>query len=280
LTHSGVCLTTSVAILIGLTHPPPASGWGSAGHAIVVRAALAASEDLPDWFRDAPALAALSSTPDRWRDEEATVPALAGRRPDHFFDLDVWGSEPLPIDRWAYVARAERRHLQPEKVGVLPYALQEEYGVLQSAFRGARAGMPGARAAAQAAAGEVAHLAGDAAVPLHATRHHHGWVGPDPHGFTRDGSVHAWFETELVARLDAGGVRAAEGIRPLDSVERAILAMLAESLALVPRLYELERRARTVGDDGEARALVHDRLEAGATLLARLWRTAWERSAR
>ena len=38
----------------------------------------------------------------------------------------------------------------------------------------------------------------DAAVPLHATRHHHGWEGPNPRGFTRAPSVHAWFETDVV----------------------------------------------------------------------------------
>jgi hypothetical protein len=280
MTH--VCLEAMLAILVVLVRPAVAPAWGSAGHALVVRAALAASEELPRWFRDeGAALAALSNAPDRWRDEEQSVPALAARRPDHFFDLDVWGAEPLPADRWAYVARAERRHLRPETVGLLPFALQEECGVLQSAFRDARAGQPGAQAAALAAAGVVAHLAGDAAVPLHASRHHHGWIGPNPRGFTRDAGVHAWFESELVARVEGGAIRpGAEAWRPFTSVPSAVEEMLADSLVQVPRLYELERRARAEGDDDEARALVRERLTAGATLLARLWCTAWVRSAR
>jgi len=55
-------------------------------------------------------------------------------------------------------------------------------------------------------------------------------------------------------------------------------AARGDSLADVPRLYRLERESRDTHDDGSARALARARLAAGATLLARLWRTAWVRS--
>jgi len=246
----------------------------------VTRAALAASDGLPPWFRDAgDALAELSNAPDRWREAEKDAPALAARGPDHFFDLDVWGDEPLPPERWGYVARAVRRRLSPAAVGFLPFAIGEEYGVLLTAFRDVRAGRPGGREAALAAAGVLAHLAGDAAVPLHATRHHHGWVGPNPEGFTRAGEIHHWFEGALVAGVDPAEVRAArEASRALGDVPGAVHALLGDSLAQVPRLYRLERESRRTHDDADARALVRERLAAGATLLARLWRTAWVRS--
>ena len=57
-------------------------------------------------------------------------------------------------------------------------------------------------------------------------------------------------------------------------VPGAVQALLADSLAQVPRLYRLERESRRA----DARVLVRERLAAGATLLARLWRTAWVRS--
>jgi len=272
-----MCVTATLFILVVLTAPRLASAWGPAGHALVARAAVAASEGLPGWFRDAgDALVDLSNAPDRWRDEEKAVPALTARRPDHFFDLDLWGSERLPADRWAYVERAQRRRLEAAAIGFLPFALEEEYGVLRSALRDARAGRPGAQAAALAAAGVLAHLAGDAAVPLHASKHHHGWVGANPAGFTRLGEVHRWFESALVTGIDPGAITAGpDAGRALASVRGAITGAIAESLAQVPRLYELERRARVEHDDTEARALVRERLDAGATLLARLWRSAW-----
>jgi hypothetical protein len=274
-------LDMALAIFIVLAVPAAGSCWGPAGHALVTRAALAASDGLPAWFRGADdALADLANAPDRWREVEAAVPALAARRPDHFFDLDVWGPERLPPERWRYVERAEQRRIRPESVGFLPFAILEEYGALLTAFRDARAGRPGAQAAALAAAGILAHLAGDAAVPLHASRHHHGWIGANPGRFTRSGDVHHWFETELVTRVDGAGIRAGADARdPLDNVPRAVEGVLAGSLAEVPRLYETERRFREEHDEGLALDLVRERLVAGATLLARLWRTAWVRSA-
>jgi hypothetical protein len=275
-------MARTLTFLLVVLLPSPAATWGPEGHALVVRAALAARPELPGWFLEAgDALAELANAPDRWRTLDESIPALAARRPDHFFDLDDWGRAPLPADRWTYVQRATRRGLHPEAVGFLPFAILEEYGVLVSAFRDARAGRAGAQAEALAAAGVLAHLAGDAAVPLHATRHHHGWVGRNPGGFTRSPGVHHWFESDLVSRVDATHLRTGSGeVQRLRDVSAAVDGALAESLSLVPRLYELERRSRVQHQDEGAVALVEERLSAGARLVARLWRTAWSRSAR
>src|SRR5207249_5694284 len=243
MTRGDVRVSGVLAILLLLTLSGAAAGWGPEGHVIVTRTALAASEGLPRWFREAgDALAELSNAPDRWREVEKGAPALAARSPDHFFDLDVWGDEPLPPERWAYVERAARRRLRPAAVGFLPFAIGEEYGGLLSAFRDVRAGRPGGREAALAAAGALAHFAGDAAVPLHATRHHHGWVGPNPEGFTRAGQIHQWFESTLVARVEPAEVRAAPAAaRALGAVADAVQALLPDSLAHVARRYRLAR---------------------------------------
>jgi hypothetical protein len=257
-----------------------ALGWGGDGHALVVRAALASPADLPPWFRDAGGrLAALANAPDRWRALDDAVPELAARGPDHFFDLDVWGREPLPRDRWAYVHRAAARRLAPERIGFLPYAALEQYGILVSAFRDARAGVEGARDEALVAAGVVAHLVGDAAVPLHATRHHHGWVGRNPEGFTRHAGVHQWFETTVVRDVRGDDVRAGNQAGDgLSDVRGAVETMLASSLAAVPDLYRAERGQAKRPD--AARGLARARLAAGATLLAQIWQAAWRASVR
>jgi hypothetical protein len=280
MTHPDARVGGTLIILFVLTMAPAAFAWGPEGHAIVVRIALDGEERLPPWFREASAaLGALANAPDRWRELERSVPALGALGADHFFDVDDWGDEQLPPDRWAYVARAARRRLHPEKIGFLPFAILERYGELLGAFRDVQAGRPGGREAALATAGVLAHLVGDAAVPLHVTRHHHGWVGPNPEGFTRASTVHAWFESTLVTRLDPAVIpREPEAERTLGDVPGAVRALLADSLAQVPRLYRVERESRRSGDDGPARELVRERLEAGATLLARLWRTAWVRS--
>ena len=117
MTRRDVRVSCALAILLLLALARAAAAWGPEGHVIVTRAALAASDGLPPWFRDAgDALAELSNAPDRWREAEKDAPALAARGPDHFFDLDVWGDEPLPPERWGYVARAVRRRLSPAAV--------------------------------------------------------------------------------------------------------------------------------------------------------------------
>ena len=267
------------AVVLSCSLAPPAAAWGPLGHALVVRAALQKSDALPPWFTGASEqLADLANAPDRWREEERLVPALAARGADHYFDLDVWGRESLPRTRWVYARRAMQRGLSPEDVGFLPLALLEEYGTLLSAFRDVRASRPGAREGALAIAGVLAHLAGDAAVPLHLTRHHHGWKGRNPERFTQDPGIHRWFESTLVEGAKAEDIaREVDATRlPADATE-AVRAVLDDSLALVPRLYRLERDCRR-GDDDECRAMASARLAVGAALLLRLWESAWKRS--
>jgi len=272
-------LISRCALLFVCLASSAASAWGPLGHALVVRAALHKAESMPGWFRDAgDQLSDLANAPDRWREDERTVPALAARKADHFFDLDVWGRERLPDDRWAYVRRASQRGLSADEIGFLPFAMLEEYGVLLSAFRDVRASRPGGREGALAAAGVLAHLAADAAVPLHLTRHHHGWKGPNPEEYTRDPEVHRWFESKLVEGIKSDDVTGEVDAAHLPSDPAgATRAMLADSLSLVPRLYRLEKTCRRHADE-ECRAFARTRLAAGAALLVRLWETAWERS--
>lgn len=255
-----------------------AAAWGPRGHVLVTRGALAAADSLPPWFREAErALVELSIAPDRWKELNDEVPALRARAPDHYFELDLWGAATLPADRWGYVRETQRRRLEPVDVGFLPFALLEEYGILVSAFREARGGRAGAREQALSTAGMIAHLGGDAAVPLHATRHHDGWVGDNPRGYRRARGIHRWFESEIVNRDDARWLEMRPGsVGPAADVRREVLATLEASLAAVPRLYEAERRAHRSGDDADARGLVRERAAAGAALVAAIWQAAWQ----
>lgn len=266
-----------VLLLVLLAVASDVRAWGPRGHVLVTRGAVSAASSLPSWFRDAErALVELSISADRWKELQDQVPALRALAPDHFFDLDVWGAPALPTDRWGYVREAERRRLEPSRIGFLPFALLEHYGILVSAFREARGGRPGAREQSLTAAGMIAHFGGDAVVPLHATKHHDGWVGDNPRGFRRARGIHRWFESELVERDDAAwlGVRPGSVAASAD-VRREVLATIEASLALVPRLYEAELRSHRSGDDAAARALVRERAAAGAVLIAAIWQAAW-----
>jgi hypothetical protein len=270
--------TIAIVLLVAMSLVPRAArAWGPRGHILVTRGALTAARSLPSWFRDADrALVELSIAADRWKELEDEVPALRARAPDHYFELDLWGAGALPADRWAYVRDMERRRLEPTDVGFLPFALLEEYGILISAFRESRGGRPGAREQALGAAGMIAHLAGDAVVPLHATRHHDGWVGDNPRGFRRARGIHRWFESDIVEQDDAAWLGVSPGsVGASGDVRADVLAAIQASLAAVPRLYEAEQRAHRTGDRAEAQALVRERAAAGAVLLAAIWEAAW-----
>ena len=114
-------------------------------------------------------------------------------------------------------------------------------------------------------------------VPLHATRHHDGWVGDNPRGYRRARGIHRWFESEIVDRDDAAWL----GLEPGSVVASTdgggtYSRPSRTSLAAVPRLYEAEQRSHRSRDDGAARALVRERAAAGATLLAAVWQAAWK----
>jgi hypothetical protein len=266
-----------VLLLVLVALASDARAWGPRGHVLVTRGAVSAAGELPPWFRDAQrALVELSIAADRWKELEDEVPALRALAPDHYFDLDIWGAPPLPADRWGYVREAERRRLEPSQIGFLPFALLEQYGMLVSAFREARGGRPGAREQSLTAAGMIAHLAGDAVVPLHATKHHDGWVGDNPRGFRRARGIHRWFESELVEHDDAAWLGVPPGsVGASADVRKDVVATIEASLALVPRLYEAELRSHRSRDDSAARALVRERAAAGAVLVAAIWQAAW-----
>src|SRR5215470_16085115 len=80
MTRHGDRVARAAIILCVLTHAQTAWPWGSEGHEIVTRAALAAGDGLPPWFLAAtPALVDLSNAPDRWRELDEALPALAAR---------------------------------------------------------------------------------------------------------------------------------------------------------------------------------------------------------
>src|SRR5439155_16088033 len=92
-----------------------------------------------------------------------------------------------------------------ETPGFLPWAIERHYELLVSSLNTLRIveGLhDGARAAALEEArqnivhemGMLSHFVGDAAQPLHTTRHHHGWVGENPAGYTTASGFHAYID--------------------------------------------------------------------------------------
>jgi len=294
----------------------PASAWDGYGHRLITRLAVQnLREDIPAWVRDDASVVACSDgaqTPDRWRGVRvAQLKHL--NDPDHY--IDVEDLEPLgmtlrtmPPLRHEYVKRIALARSSPdfsgppidprkdlaktdEYPGFLPIAALETYGKIVSAFKLVRMqealGKPGsqieaAKWNARVHIGILAHYIGDAAQPLHTTKHHHGWVGDNPHGYTTDRKIHAYIDGEIlkIHRIGDDDVRpSCDFSRSLDSSDLfgEVLAHVERSFAQMEPLYKLKLTGDLEKDEGKR--FIASRLADGASMLNAMIEQAWIDSA-
>ena len=151
--------------------------WWVKGHETVTEAACAGlPDDVPAFFRaGSKALAHYSGDPDRWKNRDSPY-LTSAEAPNHFLDMEDFEGRKLPATRWEAIALLQELKKKPEKVGMLPWAILENYDRLSCAFTDLRADPENAaiRAKCLVYAGVLAHLTGDSAMPLHTTRDYDG----------------------------------------------------------------------------------------------------------
>ncbi|MCU1273248.1 MAG: hypothetical protein JWO48_679 [Bryobacterales bacterium] len=133
--------------------------------------------------------------------------------------------------------------------------------------------------------GWLGHYVADAAMPLHDSIHHDGWVGDNPKEYTRDPNIHGRFESEyvdLIATTEADLLKhVPREARHLDNPWQATLNHSLDARNFVEDVYRLDLSgAFRDKDNREARELVYKRIAAGATFLRDLAYTAWIESAK
>ena len=302
-----------------------ARAWDYEAHRAINLTALSAMpSDFPAFLKTAEArerIGYLAGEPDRWRNSDN--PSLRHiNQSEHFFDvedLDPLGMKFAGLPQFRYVfiqqlTRAQAAHpevppkVPPEKdkdatgdfPGFLPWAIAENYGKLQSGFSALRAfeqhgGTPveiaNARANIAYIMGTLGHYVGDAAQPLHLTKHFNGWVGANPNGYTTSRRFHSWIDGGFFSKTGSFDLAALEqlitparrlpapagGSAGRDPVFAQILAFMAEQNKKVEPLYALEKAGKFDADSPgakEGRVFLEDQLAAAAKMLADLWYTA------
>ena len=265
--------------------------WGEHGHRIIGRLATdALPAEMPAFFRQAgDRLAWLNSEPDRWRDgkEQLLEPALnLAYAYDHYVKLEnIPPGALLARNRFAYLDSVRVAGGTTPVFGILPFSLLEMTQKLRVDFRQWRMAVsPAERVWIEQRiiedAGILGHYAADASNPHHTTKHHDGWVGDNPNGYTRGPFFHGRFETQYVgAQLTIDDVRPLVRALPraFPDVRTAVIGYLHESHALVPRLYELDKSEAFSKDNLNPahKRFAAERLAAGAVMLRDLWWTAW-----
>lgn len=305
-----------------------APGWDYEGHRLVNQLALASlPANFPGFVKAGGAaerVAFLSGEPDRWRNSQ-DLPLRHCNGPDHYIDLEelaVYGLKPevLPVFRYDFEEQlALIRNRQPERfpkpdpqldqdhtrelVGLLPWAIAENYSKLKSCFSYLKAfeadgGTPEEIANAQAdiiyVMGVMGHYVGDASQPLHTTIHHHGWVGDNPQHYTTSRGFHNWIDGGFFAKIGGANFKAMQRkLRPArivvidgrtakpEEMFQAAMAFIIEQNKLVEPLYQLEKEGKLSGE-GEAgrqgEAFLEGQLVRSGQLLGDIWYSAWQQA--
>jgi hypothetical protein len=272
-------------VAAGIVLSGMARGWWVLGHATIAEAAVVnLPDEVPAFFRDGgKQLGCLAGEPDRWKNPKAEHLRNA-EAPDHFLDLEnfaVKDVQDLPVDRWKAIAKLQELKQAPDKTGMLPWAIMENYDRLSCAFRDYRESPddPAVRAKCLVYAGVLAHFTGDCVMPLHTTRDYDGRKGAD--GQLVQKGIHA----RIDAFPERNGLTAEEmsrGLKPqsIDDVWTYVLRTFKESHDLVDDCYKLDEKGAFEKPTKESRDFILARCRAGTQFTMDLWHAAWLRSAK
>jgi len=247
-------------------------------------AAGAAGAALPEFFAEGAATVGhVAVDPDVWKNA-GTAALRTGEEPSHYLDWERLPPGALPATRPEFLAWISDLGLRLPSVGTLPYSVIEGTERLALCFAEHRRWPDASDVTAKCLvyAGWLAHYAADLVQPLHTTIHHDGWALPG--GETPLQGFHVEID-KLIERAPYDPVAALAGleVEPFADLRAGVLEELAASHALVDRVYRLEGLFLAGGrawEEPEAVAFACERYRESVRFLARLYRTAWEMSAR
>ncbi len=266
-------------------------------------------------------VAFLAGEPDRWRNVP-DLPLKQANALDHYCDMEYitdagldWAT--VPSFRYDFVVqfaagrKANEKNFQPydpaknldhtrEWPGFAPWAITEYYGKLRSEFSYLKVfeelGTPEEIANAQAnvlyVMGVMGHYVGDCAQPLHTTKHHNGWVGENPKGYTTWPGLHSWIDGGIIARTNLRFPQLAARVKPAapvplaarsdgrDPMFVAVVDYLQTQHQQLEPLYQLEKDGKLGQGEGgvvadETKAFIEARLLEGGQMLGAIWLTAY-----
>ena len=289
--------------------------WDEAGHIIVTRLAHHKLPDrMPPWVKTAEVadrLAYLCNEPDRWRGQKS-IDLDHANNPEHYLDVEDLKEFELtlqtlpPLRRQFTDLLATMRAQHPDRFpthdpkedreytklvpGLLPYEIAEmqwkpaaSWTTLKT-FEANRAlvsdaMIDNAKQNIVYQMGILSHFVGDGAQPLHMTKHHHGWVGENPKGYTTNKHFHSEIDGGVIElhKIDAPSLLAkVKPARPVskDRYFSDICGYLGESFALVEPLYVLEHSGDLRKEAGKK--FIEDRLIEGGAMLAGVWAAGYD----
>ena len=312
-----------LALCAVLTAVAPLRAWDYEGHRIVNKLAIASMPTNFPIAVNAPAtaerIAFLSGEPDRWRNSTGQTFNHAHKQ-EHFLDiedLEPLGLTPKTVSpfRYDFIAQLKlAREKHPEKfapidqtknndhtrdlLGMLPWALNEQFLKLESAFSylktfeqfgGTAEEIQNAKDNIIYVMGVMGHFAGDSSQPLHTTKHYNGWVGPNPNRYSTNKTIHSWIDGGFIRRAEVKFEQLSPKVRPAkliggqSTAGRGVfedsMSFILDQFALVEKTYQLDRDGKLSpnrGDVTEGKEFIGGQLIKGGQFLGDLWFTAWQ----
>jgi len=304
-----------ISVLSVLAAAPDARAWDEDGHAVVVLLAHdALGPEMPDWLKT-PAVRArlvyLGPEPDRWRGQGSRVLNHIAN-PDHYMDEEMLHAFGLtfktlpPYRRQFLDLMAKERALHPEKFepydarrdrdytrlvpGLLPYRIAEVQWKItanwtqlktyeQHRDRVTDTMIRNVRQNIVYHMGILSHYVADGAQPLHTSEHHHGWVGPNPKGYTTEYDFHRYIDDGVISEHRISYDDLVDRVKPPRKVStteswRDICGYLDETHALVEPLYAMEKSGELKKPKGKA--FIEGRLLEAGAMLSGIWVSAFE----
>jgi hypothetical protein len=294
---------------------PKARAWDEDGHIIITRVAYEKlPADMPTWLRTGQVrnrLEYLCAEPDRWRGQH-NVHLDHVNNPDHYLDAEDLlpyglGLRTLPPLRREFLDLLATKRLQDPKAlaprdpakdkdytrlvpGLLPYEIAELQWKLAASWttlktyeqyrdRVTDEMIDNARQNIVYQMGILSHFVGDGSQPLHLTRHHNGWIGQNPKGYTTAKNFHAYIDGGVIAHHHITKEDLAPRARPPKSVSTQdywpqIGEYLETTFKQVEPLYELEKSGEL--DRSSGKAFIEDRLLEGGSMLCGVWVAAYQ----
>lgn len=206
----------------------PLSGWGFKAHKIINQKALdTLPKELQPWFGPQAAYFIEHSI---YPDERRSSDRSEGNK--HYLNLEYYETTklaPMTLDQ----AKAAIGSEQVERAGIVPWRINEYYGLLVEAFKNKNS------QDVVRIASELGHYVGDAHVPLHGTKNHDGQL-------TGQKGFHSAWESRLVEKYvsdqDLSSRSATLFTKPLDQS----FEWISESYALSSKVLESDRLASLV----------------------------------
>ena len=123
-------------IILSLTWTTPVLPWANKTHYLTNEAALLKLPgDFPSFLKEGKGwVIYLGPEPDRWRAPDAYT-LKKDADPDHYIDLDKIERSDVRRDRFSYMKAIQRKNLDLDEVGFLPFVIIETYEKMLVSFK-------------------------------------------------------------------------------------------------------------------------------------------------